>query len=156
VLKAGDLVDILISLQASVQPQANTTGGAASAGNTGNSQQGSEMFTFDALQHLTIQAIVVDIRQNNQSGSSVSAGTPAPTPSRSEIQARAILLALAPQDALLLKHLKDAGGIVDIVLRAPTANQDFPVTPVSPEYLVDRYGLAIQPPGVGALPTPTP
>jgi pilus assembly protein CpaB len=161
VLKPGDLVDILVSVEVPVLP--NTTGGAVSGGSAaGANQQDKELFTFDAIQRLTIQAVVVDITPKTQTGASTSStsssvGTPAPTPTLApdEIQARAILVALAPQDALVLKHLKDAGGIADIVLRAPTSSQAFDVKPVSPEYLKDRYGLVIEQPGPLASPTPT-
>ncbi len=160
VLKPGDLVDILVSVEVPVLP--STTGGAVSGGSAASTtQQDKELFTFDALQRLTIQAIVVSVKPKTQTGASTTTttspvGTPAPTPTLSpdEIQADAILVALAPQDALVLKHLKDAGGIADIVLRAPTSNQAFGVKPVSPEYLKDRYGLVIEQPGVLASPTP--
>ncbi len=161
VLKPGDLVDILVSVEEPVLP--NTVGGVASSGSAAStSQQDKELFTFDALQRLTIQAIVVNIKPNNQGGASTTTtsssvgGTPAPTPTLApnEILPQAILLALTPQDALVLKHLKDAGGIADIVLRAPTSSQAFDVKPVSPEYLKDRYGLVIEQPGVLASPTP--
>jgi pilus assembly protein CpaB len=66
---------------------------------------------------------------------------PTPTPVPPEIEPQAILLALSPQDALVLKHLKDAGGVIDIVLRAPTSSQLFEPEPVMPDYLKDRYEL---------------
>lgn len=160
VLKPGDLVDILVSLEVPVLP--NTAAGVVSGGSAASAnQQDKELFTFDALQRLTIQAIVVNIKPKTQTSASTtttssSLGTPAPTPTLSpdEIQPQAILVALAPQDALVLKHLKDAGGIADIVLRAPTSSQAFDVKPVSPEYLKDRYGLVIERPGPLASPTP--
>ncbi|MCK4692508.1 MAG: hypothetical protein KAT23_02700, partial [Anaerolineales bacterium] len=68
---------------------------------------------------------------------------PTPTPQPSQIEPQAILIALSPQDALVLKHLKDAGGIIDIVLRAPTSDQLFELNPVMSEYLKDRYELVI-------------
>jgi len=162
VLKPGDLVDILVSVQEPVLP--TTAGGATSGGAGSSSQPNQELFTFDALQHLTIQAVVVQIKQNTQTGSANTTtstsvgGTPAPTPtlSPSELQPLAIMVALAPQDALVLKHLKDAGGVADIVLRPPTANQDYEVKPVSPDYLKDRYGLVIQQPGPLATPASAP
>ena len=162
VLKPGDLVDILVSVEEPVLP--STAGGAAAGGNAANtSGQNKELFTFDALQRLTIQGIVVNIKPQNQTSASTSStsssvGTPAPPPTLSpnEIQPEAILVALSPQDALVLKHLKDAGGIADIVLRAPTSSQAFDVKPVSPEYLKDRYGLVIEQPGPLASPTAAP
>ena len=53
----------------------------------------------------------------------------------------ALLLALDPQDALVLKHLKDTGAIFDLVLRSPTSNLLFDLEPVTDEYLIDLYGL---------------
>ena len=52
-------------------------------------------------------------------------------------------MALSPQDALVLKHIKDAGGIIDIVLRAPTSEARFELSPVMAEYLRDRFELVI-------------
>jgi hypothetical protein len=56
---------------------------------------------------------------------------------------RAYLLALAPQDALTLKHLNDSGAKFDFVLRAPTSTQLFELQTVNSDYLVDRYELTI-------------
>ena len=160
VLKPGDLVDILISVEEPLLP--NITTGVATNGSTGSTaDQNKELFTFDALQRLTIQSIVVDIKLDNRTSASTTTNSttldaPAPTPTLApdEIQAQAIMVALAPQDALVLKHLVDAGGIPDIVLRAPTSSQAFDVKPVSPEYLKDRYGLVVE--QAGLLPTPSP
>ncbi len=52
-----------------------------------------------------------------------------------------MLLALDPQDALILKHLKDTGAIMDFVIRSPTSNLLFELEPVSVDYLVDLFGL---------------
>jgi hypothetical protein len=55
------------------------------------------------------------------------------------------LLALNPQDALVLKHLKDTDAIFDIVLRSPTSTIQFELTPVTEEYIIEFYGLEILP-----------
>jgi hypothetical protein len=95
--------------------------------------------------------MVVEIVEQNQRGGGVqnplnAQGTPEPTatPSPQNVTSLAILLAMDPQDALVLKHLKDAGGTFDIVLRAPTSNQLFELEPVWDEYLIDRYELEIE------------
>ncbi len=150
VLQPGDLVDILFSAEVPVRPDETTPlGGEATGADT---QDEDELFTFDALQRVTVQAIVVEITQERTSGTSSSstragiAGTPqpTPTPAPAEIRAQAILVAVSPQDALVLKHLNDRGGTFDIVLRAPTSRQTFELDPVSAEYLKDRYGLVIE------------
>jgi hypothetical protein len=66
-----------------------------------------------------------------------------PTPNPSSIKVKAYLLALNPQDALVLKNMRDEGAIFDIVLRSPTSNVLFDVSPVTVEYLLQRYELQI-------------
>jgi pilus assembly protein CpaB len=145
ILQAGDLVDILVSLEVPVLP-----GQAQQAGAPGQEPKAEdELFTFNALQRITIQAVVVKVTPPRTTSSSATRTTttagatpqPTPTPVPPEIEPQAILLALSPQDALVLKHLKDAGGVIDIVLRAPTSTQLFQLEPVMPEYLKDRYEL---------------
>lgn len=152
VLQPGDLVDILVSLEQPVLP--------GEAGVTDNPNVEAEkeevLFTFNALQRIEITAIVVEIIPQTSRSRSASATSstssldeeatpqPTPTPQPSEIKAQAILLALDLQDALVLKHLKDAGGVVDIVLRAPTSTRIFELSPVTSDYLRDRYELVIE------------
>jgi hypothetical protein len=58
---------------------------------------------------------------------------------------KSYLLALNPQDALVLKHLKDTGAVFDIVLRAPKSSVQFDLTPVTEEYIIEYYGLQVLP-----------
>lgn len=150
ILQRGDLVDILASIEEPVLPQ--QAGVAPSTGEDNKPE--NTLFTFDALQRVQISAMIVDIVQSRSTGNAITStssnligegGTPqpTPTPNPNQIQAKAVLLALSPQDALVLKHLKDAGATFDIVLRAPSSNQLFEAQPVSPQYLKDRYELEI-------------
>ena len=146
ILKPGDIVDILVSVEVPI----------VLANQGGEAQAEAVLFTFDALQRVEISAIVVEVtRQAARSGTGGTTArtglggaeatpTPTPTPALSEIESRAVLLALAPQDALVVKHLVDAGGVIDIVLRAPTSEQVFQLNPVMSEYLKDRYELVIE------------
>ncbi|MBX2996939.1 MAG: Flp pilus assembly protein CpaB [Caldilineaceae bacterium] len=59
----------------------------------------------------------------------------------------AILLAVSPQDALVLKHLIDTGAPMDFFLRAPGNEALSPVLPVDARYLIDRFQLQIPPGG---------
>jgi pilus assembly protein CpaB len=79
----------------------------------------------------------------NQTNTVVGEGTQATPEPATRI--RSYLFALDPQDALLLKHLKDTGAIFDIVLRAPTSTVEFELTPVTEEYLIELYGLDVLP-----------
>jgi hypothetical protein len=108
----------------------------------------SKQFTLDAMQRIEITATIVEISSSNQGGSQGAPtvndqGTPVPTPTPSPAQRNtvALLLALDPQDALVLKHLKDTGAIFDFVLRSPTSNQLFELEPVTEDYLIDLFGL---------------
>jgi pilus assembly protein CpaB len=120
VLKPGDHVDLLFSHQfpagqVGVAPGA----GPVAQGTAGEEEE--EQVTFTLLQNVVIAAI---------------------TGGGEEESARALLLTLSPQDALVLKYMKDAGGIVDIVLRAPGVEVEFPTDPVNLEYLINRYLLS--------------
>ncbi len=145
ILQPGDVVDILVSIDKQVPV---VEAGRERTTPEGEQQQEARLFTFDALQAIQIQAIVVDVvTQSRGGGVSASVGgeaQPTPTPQPSEIQVRAYLLALSPQDALVLKNLRDDGGRFDIVLRSPTSTQLFELSPVFSEYLIDRYELTIE------------
>jgi pilus assembly protein CpaB len=146
ILQPGDVVDIFVSLTA---PALSGPGGSA------EDEPSTAFFTFNAMQQVTLSAVVVDIvparRSGAASSSAVSVGggevdiqpLPTPTPQPSDADPEAFLLALDPQDALVLKHIIDSGGIIDIVLRAPTATVRFELSPVMADYLRDRFELVI-------------
>jgi pilus assembly protein CpaB len=147
-IQAGDVVDILASLEQPVFP--GQAGAALLPGELEEPEE--ELFTFNALQRVAVSAVVVEIVPARGAPAAASASTisepgatpqPTPTPQPSQILAQAILLAVSPQDALVLKHIKDAGGIIDIVLRSPTSTARFELNPVMSEYLRDRYELVI-------------
>lgn len=116
ILRPGDHVDLLFSLHFA-PPEGESTG-------RGEGRQA----TFNVLQNVTIAAIVQ---------------APKTTGGSQGRSAEAILLAVNPQDALIIKYLKDAGGVADIVLRAPGVEQPFPVEPVDETYLTNRYRIRL-------------
>lgn len=146
ILRPGDVVDLFVSMTA---PALSAPGGSA------EDEQSSAFFTFNAMQQLTLTAVVIDVIPGRRSGAasssavSVSGGEvdiqplPTATPQPSDVKPEAFLLALDPQDALVLKHIIDTGGIIDIVLRAPTATVRFELSPVMADYLRDRFELVI-------------
>jgi pilus assembly protein CpaB len=111
VLKPGDHVDLLISLEFTQEVQ--------------GTDKYTEQVTFNLLQNVTIAAIV---------GAPNEDGTVKGEPD-------ALLLTVSPQDALHIKYAKDAGGIVDIVLRAPGVEQPFSIEPVDANYMIRKYGI---------------
>lgn len=121
VLKPGDQIDLLFSL--------NVPGPASVEG------QDEKQATFNLLENVTISAMVAGqpLRGSNASSDANTAGPP-----------QAILLTVSPQDALVLKYVKDAGGIVDVVLRAPGMDRPFGTEPVDMDYLINRYQIPAQ------------
>ncbi len=120
VLKPGDKVDILVTIRVK-QPASQAT----------QTQPEEVPYTFATLQRVTISAIVMP----------PEAYTPEEKLNKARFKPQAVLVALDPQDALVLKHLKDTGGIFDLVLRAPEDDTEFETVPVHPPYLKERYHL---------------
>jgi pilus assembly protein CpaB len=69
------------------------------------------------------------------------AGTAPASGGGSQPVPQAILLTISPQDALVLKYVKDTGGSLDMVLRAPGAEQPSAAEPVDVDYLIRRYRI---------------
>jgi Flp pilus assembly protein CpaB len=138
VLQRGDNVDIFASMTVEVTP--TTTTGIA----TGNqeAQKISRLFTFDAFQRVQVTAMVVDV-VTEQGSTTPTQGGAQPTPNPANVHVRAYLLALNAQDALVLKNMRDLGANFDFVLRSPTSNQLFNVSPVTVDYLLQRFQLQI-------------
>ena len=145
ILKRGDVVDVLVTISQEVETVTQIF--------TGEEETVTQLFTLDALQRLTITAIVVDYVSGEppQSaalpvegiGGEEATPQPPPEPSRTQTNPVALMLALSPQDALLLKHLKDTGAVFDLVLRSPTSTLYFETVPVTSDYINERYELQI-------------
>ena len=129
-LRPGDLIDILFTLKP--EQEVKATPGAETAGGQPEAL-GDPMFTTDVIQGQRITAIVVQAPTTAQQATEAAA-TPVPAP-------RALLLAMAPQDALILKYFQDAGGTMDIVLRYRGNETIFDVEAVNYDYVKDKYSL---------------
>jgi Flp pilus assembly protein CpaB len=137
VLQRGDNVDIFASMTVEVSPTTIAPGAGVT---TEQQEKISRMFTFDAFQHVNVTAIVADVvAESNQT----QEGAAQPTPNPADVRVRAYLFAMDPQDALVLKNMRDKGANFDIVLRSPTSNELFDVSPITVEYLLQRYELTI-------------
>jgi Flp pilus assembly protein CpaB len=143
----GDIIDIFVSLNQTIEVTPDDP--EAFIAPDEEEQTETRLFTFNAFQRIEVTAQVLEVLEEQQTaipvpttgeGEAPAAQTTAAQPDQ---RIRAYLLALAPQDALVLKHLKDAGAQFDIVLRSPTSNQLFELTPVIEEYLIDRYQLEV-------------
>lgn len=141
-IQRGDIVEIFATFQQEVQ-----TVGEPVTTDTGE-QPEPEMrtFTVNTLQKVSVTAMVLEVinQEANTNATIIPGQTAQPTPVP-KTRIRAYLLALNPQDALILKHLKDTNAIFDIVLRAPTSTVQFNLTPVTEEYIIEFFGLEILP-----------
>ena len=108
-LKAGDHVDILFTLSFGSGPRKNVA--------------------IAAMQNVTVQAVVTP-------PSLQPSGNQAGIPSRQE---KAILIAVDPQEALVLKYLLDSGAALDFVLRPPDDDSAPFMEPVDLPYMEDTY-----------------
>jgi pilus assembly protein CpaB len=129
-------VDILISLEFPTgrEVEVATSPGETETTRTAGST-GEEQATFVVLENVGIAALT-GWRPATAEGEGVlpSGATEARPPT-------AILFALSPQDALVLKYVKDAGGVQDIVLRAPGAEGPFDTEPVDVDYVLNRFQI---------------
>jgi len=144
ILKRGDLIDVLVTMSQEVRltdEQRQQTFTVTGSG-TGNEEIVVTNITYDAFQELEISAVVADIKYAEQQQQTVP-GAPQPTPQVVSVTVKSLLLALDPQDALVLKYLKDLGAQFDLVLRSPTSTEFFDLTPVTSDYLIDKYELEI-------------
>ena len=135
-VQRGDIVDILATFTEQVK----------TVGDTGTTDEDNEpelrTFTVDTMQNVSITALILDVIEGGSDASLLGSGGDEAKPAAN---VKAFLLALNPQDALILKHLKDTDATFDIVLRSPTSNLQFDLTPVTEEYIIEYYGLEILP-----------
>ena len=112
ILRPGDHVDLLLSYELPADAIATERPGPIAS----PAETGPELVTFTLLQNVQLAQII-----RGQEGGTT-----------------AYLLTVSPQDALLLKHVKDIGAIRDLVMRAPGVEVDFPTDPVNLDYLINR------------------
>lgn len=139
IVKRGDIIDIYATFEQEVK-QINENTITTDEVETPEKRT----FTVDAFQKVGVTAMVLEIipQENNNNLKVVENNQPTPAP---QTNLKAYLLALDPQDALVLKHLKDIEAIFDIVVRAPTSTSQFNLSPVTAEYIIEFYGLEILP-----------
>jgi pilus assembly protein CpaB len=140
-VKRGDIVDIFATFEEEVQVV-----GEEAVTTTGEPQEPkTRTFTVDTFQRVSVTALVLDIIDQEGNTSPLPGQEVPENAGPVQTRIRAYLLALDPQDALVLKHLKDTDAVFDIVLRNPTSDTQFELTPVTAEYIIELYGLEILP-----------
>jgi pilus assembly protein CpaB len=126
ILKPGDRVDLLFSVRVDpnrVLAVAGARPGVVSGAGGGGEK---EVSTFNALQNVTLSAVVGAV----PAGDKTQSGLP-----------QMLLLTVSPQDALVLKYLKDIDGTFDMALRAPGSERPLEADPVDIDYIIRRYRL---------------
>ena len=88
-----------------------------------------------ALQNLEVLQIIEEPTQQPEDPD-------APAPPKN----RALVLKIDPQDAVVLKYLRDSLSVLDLALRNPENETLFSVEPVNINYLVLRYGITLPQP----------
>jgi Flp pilus assembly protein CpaB len=162
ILKRGDKVDLLVSMEQLVRVVEDPELVGSTVAVEEEEREETRFVTFNAMQAIELEAVIVNVtyEEENQEAAvplaSVSSeedeGTEGEEESSQQIQerrpssinVRAYLLALHPQDALVLKHLLDLGAQFDMVLRAPDNDTIFDLVPVVPDYITDRFDLEIE------------
>jgi len=142
-IQRGDIIDIFATFTQELKTVGETTTDAGE-----QAEPETRTFTVDTMQKVSVTAMVLEVIEEGDAGASpdlVPGQTNSETIVKPKARIRAYLLALEPQDALILKHLKDTDAIFDIVLRAPTSTVQFDLTPVTEEYIIEFYGLEILP-----------
>jgi pilus assembly protein CpaB len=141
-VQRGDIVDIFATITKTIEPEEDEIDPE-----TGEPvEPETRQYTLDTFQRIDVTALIVDIiQQEGGGGQDLLPGQTAEGDPQQEVNIRSYLLALDPQNALILKHLTDTGANFDIVLRAPTSTIPFELTPVTEEFIVEFYGLEIIP-----------
>jgi pilus assembly protein CpaB len=139
-VQRGDIIDIFATFIEEVKTVGETT-------TDQEEEPKTRTFTVDIMQKISVTALVLDVVQEEESNTNTEENLIQSNNQQSpkNVTIKAYLLALAPQDALVLKHFKDTGAIFDFVLRAPTSTLQFDLTPVTDEYIIEFYGLEILP-----------
>lgn len=143
IILRGDIIDIFATFKQEIKTVPDNTTTTTTTTTDGTPEEPVERtFTVDAFQKVGVTALVLEVVETD---TPVLQGQNTGEVSVTSTRTVSYLLALNPQDALVLKHLKDTDAIFDIVLRAPTSTVQFELTPVTEEYIIEFYGLEILP-----------
>jgi Flp pilus assembly protein CpaB len=117
----GDRVDILASMVV-----------------VGDQEGEAGQVSLMSLQNVSVIKVLQEVQSSGSSGQSGQA------PPRTKITG--LVLAVDPQDAVILKYFIDANAKVSIDVRPPKLTSIFVVLPVSINYIADKYGIQVPKP----------
>ena len=96
-VQRGDIVDIFVTFEKEIK----------GVGGGEEDEAEGKTFTVDGMQGVNVTAMIVEVIEEEGTTNPLQGDEEQATPSRTATRIRAYLLALNPQDALVLKHLKD-------------------------------------------------
>lgn len=109
IVRDGDRIDLLITMPIS----ATTVAGNA---------------TFFTMQNIEVFRVLREAAPPAEEGQDAPLGPPT-----------ALLLALSPADAVVVKHVKDSGGVIDFVLRSIADKEPFEAPLIDNTEIIERY-----------------
>lgn len=139
-VQKGDYVDILLSI-----PISGTTRLDAAADSGTQLQSGERT--------LVAQGTLQNVQVFNV-GQWAPPGQQADNAANNQL--KIISFIVAPQEALILKYVKDSGGTIDLAVRSDKDKEVHNTVPVTLDYLVDVYDFIGLPPLRTATPVPPP
>jgi pilus assembly protein CpaB len=132
-VRAGDRVDILLSLPLPQQQQ--TTPGAPPTAHQGSVQATSNISVQTTMQNVEVLAVGQEATApSNQASVGGRAAGPV------------ITFLVDHQDALVLKFIKDSGGVIDLALRSPDDNQAVQTDAVTLSTIYDQFKFRLSGP----------
>lgn len=139
IIQRGDVVDIMVSITETLEPATKDNTQTSTSSEPPSAPQ---QVTFTALQKSNISAMVVDIVKSDKAQNTTADSA---NPPKDQVVVQAYLLAMDPQDALVIKYLKDIGANFEFVIRARTSTGQFELTPVTSKFIKELYGLELLP-----------
>lgn len=134
-IRAGDRVDILLSLQLPQQQQ-TTPGAPPALGSQGPVQTSSNLSVQTTMQNVEVLAVGQEATAPSNTGS-IGGNRPA---------GMVITFLVDHQDALVLKFIKDSGGVIDLALRSPDDNQAVQTDAVTLSTIYDQFKFRLSGP----------
>jgi len=135
----GDHVDVLFTidvvLETPMTPEEVVTGEAGQIFQRLERDQSLDNVSVLTLQNLEVLQIIEEPQPEVQPQQQQQQAP--------ELPRRALILKIDPQDAIVLKYLRDSEGTIDLALRSPENNALYDVEPVNINYLALRYGIEL-------------
>jgi Flp pilus assembly protein CpaB len=134
----GDHVDVLFTIDIVLETPLPVAGAEGEEGTA--PAQGERDQSLDRVSVLTLQNLeVLQVIEEPQAEAQGEEAAP--------VRKRALILKIDPQDAVVLKYLRDSvAGTIDLALRSPQNSRLFDVQAVNINYLVLRYGIKLPQP----------